>query len=124
MSSFEAEKKIEQLVTNDLNPTLSTIDILSSLKLINHFSKEIKDAGDNLTPELKLAQEELKYLQLGASAVQSSAASSQRIGTGLSGAMSEMVYKGIIDNVLNGDKGKALKVDLNSSMAAIDTVVT
>ena len=36
MSSFEAERKLEQLVTNDLNPQLSTIDILSSLKLISH----------------------------------------------------------------------------------------
>ena len=62
MSSFEAEKKIEQLISNDLNPQLSTIDILSSLKLISHFEQKIADGDDN--PSTSIAKEELKYLGL------------------------------------------------------------
>ena len=126
MSSFEAERKLEQLVTNDLNPQLSTIDILSSLKLISHFEGKISDGDDN--PTTKIAKEELKYLGLAMKALNDNPALSTRFGHGFSGAMavsgllkqrqSERVYKNIIDGVL--DDGGDVGLDLDTSVARIN----
>ena len=126
MSSFEAEKKIEGLIANDLSPQLSTIDILSSLKLISHFESKIAENDDN--PTTKIAKEELKYLGLAMTALNDNPALSQRFGHGFSGAMavsgllkqrqSERVYKNIIDGVL--DTGTAQGLDLNSSVARVN----
>ena len=127
MSSFEAEKKLEGLIANDTAPQLSTIDILSSLKLISHFESKIEDGDRN--PTTAIAKEELKYLGLAMKALEGNPALSQRFGNGFSGAMavsgllkqrqSERVYKNIIDGVL--DSGSAVGLDLNTSVARVNT---
>ena len=125
MSSFEAERKIESLIANDLSPQLSTIDVLSSLKLISHFEGKIQEGSD--TPTTKIAKEELKYLGLAMSALENNPSLSQRFGSGFSGAMavsgllkqrqSERVYKQIIDGVLDSGTGQT---DLDTSVAKVN----
>jgi hypothetical protein len=115
MSSFEQEKKLEQLITNDTTPTMSTIDILSSLKLINHFESR---SGDD-TASQKIANEELKYLRAGMGALQSNPSLTSRFGSGWQGAMavagllkqkqSERVYDKIIGDILEANE--SLKLD-------------
>jgi len=123
--SYESEKKIESLIANDLNPQLSTIDILSSLKLISHFEQKIADNDES--PSTSIAKEELKYLGLAMKALNDNPALTTRFGSGMSGAMavsgllkqrqSERVYKTIIDGVLDTDSGG---LDLNSSVAKVN----
>ena len=109
MSSFEAEKKIEGLIANDLSPQLSTIDVLSSLKLISHFEEKIE--ADDTNPTTKIAKEELKYLGLAMKALEDNPSLTQRFGSGFSGAImavsgllkqrqSERVCRSIIDKVI------------------------
>lgn len=123
--SYESEKKLEQLVSNDLNPQLSTIDILSSLKLISHFEQKIADGDEN--PSTSIAKEELTYLGLAMKALNDNPALTTRFGSGMSGAMavsgllkqrqSERVYKKIIDDVLDiKDSG----LELNTSVLKVN----
>ena len=111
--SYSAEKKIEQVVVNDQNPSMTTIDILASLKSINHFQSIIDDKkGNGLTGAEKIAQHELKYLSMGADAIGSDGIWRERFGGGLQGAMamsellkareSERVTKQLLDEQLGG----------------------
>jgi hypothetical protein len=106
-NSFEGQQKISQLITNDVsaqNP--STIDILSSLKLIGHF----EDAGVQKTVAGQIAQKEIEYLKLGMTAIQSNPALSNKFGNGFSGSMavaqllkqkqSERIYDDIMNSIL------------------------
>ena len=52
MSSYESEKKLENLISNDTSPQLSTIDILSSLKLISHFEQKIDEGDSSATTQI------------------------------------------------------------------------
>lgn len=81
--SFESQQKLEQLIVNDTSPQLSTVDVLSSLKLIGHF----EDPANQKGPTGKIAQEELKYLQAGMLALEANPALSGKFGKGFSGAM-------------------------------------
>ena len=115
-SSYDAQQKLNQLIANDTTPNMSTIDILSSLKLINHFEQKVADADDN--PSTKIAKEELKYLSLGMKALDSNPALTSRFGSGFQGAMaisgllkakqSERVYNEIIDGILDSDPSTLL----------------
>jgi hypothetical protein len=129
-NSFDSQQKLEQLITNDTTPSMSTIDILSSLKLINHFEDKIK--ADDKSASTQIAHEELRYLKLGMESLKSNPSLSNRFGSGFEGAMAitsllkqrqaERVYEGIINKVLDGDA--SLNVDvvtkrLNGEGAAI-----
>ena len=126
MASYDSEKKLESLISNDLSPQLSTIDILSSLKLIGHFEEKITSDPD--APTSKIAAEELKYLGLAMKALNDNPALSTRFGNGFSGAMavsgllkqrqSERVYKNIIDSVL--DTGVKEGLDLDTSVSRVN----
>ena len=113
--SYSAEKKIEQVVVNDQNPSMTTIDILASLKSINHFQSIIDDKRVQNTPLTgaeMIAQHELKYLSMGANAIGSDGIWRERFGGGLQGAMamsellkareSERVTKKLLDDQLGG----------------------
>ena len=111
--SYSAEKKIEQVVVNDQNPSMTTIDILASLKSINHFQSILDDKkGNGLTGAEKIAAHELKYLSMGAEAIGSDGIWRERFGGGLQGAMamsellkareSERVTKQLLDEQLGG----------------------
>lgn len=124
MASYEAEKKIEGLISNDLSPQLSTIDILSSLKLISHFEEKIQAKDPN--PSTKVAKEELKYLGLAMKALEDNPALTSRFGSGFSGAMavtgllkqrqSERTYKRIIDDILDTEAA----TQLDTSVARVN----
>ena len=113
--SYSAEKKIEQVVVNDQNPSMTTIDILASLKSINHFQSIIdgkRAQNTPLTGAEMIAQHELKYLSMGANAIGSDGIWRERFGGGLQGAMamsellkareSERVTKKLLDDQLGG----------------------
>jgi hypothetical protein len=129
-NSFEGQQKISQLITNDVsaqNP--STIDILSSLKLIGHF----EDAGVQKTVAGQIAQKEIEYLKLGMQAVQNNPALSNKFGNGFSGAMavsqllkqkqSERIYDDIMNSILETSttfkKDNVIKTLNSGSGAAI-----
>ena len=133
-SSFDAQQKLEALITNDTAPSMSTIDILSSLKLIEHWEGKIKGSpGD---PSAKIAKEELKYLSAAMRAMDSNPALTNRFGSGFQGAMAissllkqkqaERVYDNIITKVLD-QTGSGLemssvlgKVNAGSSAGAVN----
>ncbi len=114
--SYSAEKKIEQTIVNDVNPSMTTIDILASLKSINHFQDILdKKKGANLTGAEKIAAHELKYLNMGAQAVGEQGLWRERFGGGLQGAMamaellkqreSERITKALLDQHLEKNGG-------------------
>ena len=105
-SSFDAQQKLEALITNDTAPSMSTIDILSSLKLIKHWEDDT-----STTASSKIAKEELKYLNAAMNAMDKTPALTNRFGSGFQGAMAissllkqrqaERVYNKIIEDVLD-----------------------
>jgi hypothetical protein len=117
-NSFDSQQKLEQLITNDTTPSMSTIDVLSSLKLINHFEEKI--TADDKSASTLIAKEELKYLTLGMKALENNASLTNRFGSGFEGAMAitsllkqrqaERLYEGIINKVL--DQDPTLSVDV------------
>jgi hypothetical protein len=104
MSTYEQNQKLAQMVTNDTTPTMSTIDVLSSLKLIKGF-QETKDEDNSAQ---KIANEELKYLDLAMKSINNHPELSSKFGTDFSGAMaltgllkqqqSKRVYEDIFNN--------------------------
>jgi len=112
-SSFDQQQKLNQLIAGENDPNMTTIDILSSLKLINHFENQIKNNDDNAST--LIAQEELKYLNAGMKALKNNPALSSRFGSGFQGAMSiagllktkqsERVYDSIIGKILDDNVG-------------------
>ena len=118
-SSFDAQQKLEALITNDTTPSMSTIDILSSLKLIEHWEGRTK-AANPADPSAKIAKEELKYLSAAMQAMGNNPALTNRFGSGFQGAMAissllkqkqaERVYNKIIEGVLD-QKDSGLELD-------------
>jgi hypothetical protein len=112
-SSFDQQQKLNQLIAGENDPNMTTIDILSSLKLISHFETQIDEGKDNATAAI--AQEELKYLNAGMKALKTNPALSSRFGSGFQGAMSiagllktkqsERVYDSIIGKILDDNIG-------------------
>ena len=108
--SYAQQKQLESLVSNDLTPQMSTIDILSSLKLIGHW--ENPDNANTVAG--KIAQKELEYLKLGFTAVQQNPALSQKFGNNFQGglavsqllktAQAERIYTKLIGQVLDSNK--------------------
>jgi hypothetical protein len=109
MSTYEQNQKLAQMVTNDTTPTMSTIDVLSSLKLIKGF-QETKDEDNSAQ---KIANEELKYLDLAMKSINNHPELSSKFGTDFSGAMaltgllkqqqSKRVYEDIFNNILENN---------------------
>ena len=97
---------------------MTTIDILASLKSINHFQDILntkKATGKELTGAEKIAGHELKYLNMGAQAVGENGIWRERFGGGLQGAMamaellkqreSERITKALLDDHLEKHGG-------------------
>ena len=105
-NSYESQQKLNSLVANDVTPQLSTVDVLSSLKLISHF--ESPDVRKTVAGEI--AQKEIEYLKLGFQAVRDNPALSDKFGNGFQGGMAvasllkakqaERVYDDIIGKIL------------------------
>ena len=118
-SSFDAQQKLEALITNDTTPSMSTIDILSSLKLIEFWEGKTKGVNP-VDPSAKIAKEELKYLSAAMQAMGNNPALTNRFGSGFQGAMAissllkqkqaERVYNKIIEGVLD-QKDSGLELD-------------
>ena len=116
-SSFDSQQKLEALITNDTTPSMSTIDILSSLKLIDHWEGKIKAKDTGASTQV--AKEELKYLNAAMKAMSTNPALTNRFGSGFQGAMAissllkqkqaERVYDRIITGVLE-QEGSGLKL--------------
>jgi hypothetical protein len=96
--------KIQQNVGGDVTKTLSTIDVLSSLKAINYFT----DTNNKVEPTVKsIADNELKYLSRAMKAISESPALSIKFGNGFEGALGvasllkqrvgEQYYNAILD---------------------------
>ena len=108
-SSFDSQQKLEALIAQDTTPNMSTIDILSSLKLIEHWEGKIKGEPEN--PTAQIAKEELKFLNAAMTAMKQTPALTNRFGSGFQGAMAissllkqkqaERVYDNIISQVLD-----------------------
>jgi hypothetical protein len=79
---FTAQKQLESLMTGDTTPNMSTVDILSSLKLLNNIM-EI----DKASPVYRVANEETKYLSAAMHAISSNQMLSDKFGSGFQGSM-------------------------------------
>jgi hypothetical protein len=134
MASYEQNQKLAQMITNDTTPQMSTIDVLSSLKLIKGF-QETK--GDENSAQ-KIANEELKYLDLAMKSISNHPELSAKFGSDFSGAMaltgllknrqSQRVYEDIFNNILetNTDTNlasvkKRIGADSTSAKGAISS---
>ena len=125
-SSFDAQQKLEALITNDTTPSMSTIDILSSLKLIEFWEGKTKGANP-VDASAKIAKEELKYLSAAMKAMGNNPALTNRFGSGFQGAMAissllkqkqaERVYNKIIEGVL---EQKDSGLDIGSVYAKVN----
>ena len=127
--------RIQQNIGGDVTKTLSTIDVLSSLKAINYFANpEFK--GD---PTVKaIAENELSYLRKAMEAIKESPALSMKFGNGFEGALGvasllkqkvgENYYNKILDpyastidnkelNSLLTDKQKQAGINLDGNLA-------
>lgn len=106
--SFAKQKFLEDSFAGDVTPTMSTIDILSSLKLLNQTKELIKSDVD--APLAKIADEEIKYLDAAMHALTKNPLFRDKFGSGFSGAMqlsgllkahhSKMVYDKIMDDTI------------------------
>ena len=75
--------KIQQTIGGDVTKTLSTIDVLSSLKAVNFFAR-----GENVDPVVKaIADKEIEYLKLAMKAIAEQPALSMKFGNGFEGAL-------------------------------------
>jgi len=121
-SSYENQLKLQQLIDNNTTPGQSTIDILSSLKLISYF----EDSKNASTAAGTVAQEEIKWLKAGMSALKDNPALTNRFGSGFEGAVaisnllkqksSECVYDSILEGVLESKASGDLGLDLASAL--------
>ena len=127
--------KIQQNIGGDVTKTLSTIDVLSSLKAINYFANpEFK--GDATVKAI--AENELSYLRKAMEAISESPALSMKFGNGFEGALGvasllkqkvgENYYNKILDpyastidnkelNSLLTDKQKQAGINLDGNLA-------
>lgn len=83
--AYTAQKSLEALVTGDVTPNLSTIDVLSSLKLLG----SVNDIANN-TPNVglrKMIGAETKYLTSAMELLSSNRVLQDKFGNGLQGAM-------------------------------------
>ena len=112
--SNDKMKQIERAVANDTAPSLSSVDVLSSLKLFGTLRKQLNDE-DISNAEKKIISEELKYLDAAMVAVSNNPILSHRFGGGFGASMavaellkerqSERIYNDVIDKALEGYKG-------------------
>ena len=112
--SNDKMKQIERAVANDTAPSLSSVDVLSSLKLFGTLRKQLSDT-DISSAEKAIIAEELKYLDAGMIAVSKNPILSHKFGGGFSGCMavaellkernSQRIYNKVIDDALQGYKG-------------------
>ena len=110
--SFAKQKFLEDSFTGDVTPTMSTIDILSSLKLLNQ-TKELINSGGEDDPLAKIAGEEIKYLDAAMHALTKNPLFKDKFGSGFNGAMqlsgllkahhSKMVYDKIMDDTITNN---------------------
>ena len=74
---------IQSAVVGDVNKTLSTMDVLSSLKAMDYFQK-----GGDIDPTIKrIADNELAYLKASMVAISSNPVLQTKFGNGLEGSM-------------------------------------
>lgn len=109
MSTFEQQKKIGNLIANDVTPSMTSLDILSSIKMINNITESV----NNDTPLGKIAGEELKYLNAAMKALVDNPALNQKFGTGFEASMqvaallknrnSERIYQRVLDDALESN---------------------
>lgn len=104
MATYEQNQKLAQMITNDTTPQMSTIDVLSSLKLIKGFQAS---KGDDDSAQ-KIANEELKYLDLAMKSINTHPELSAKFGSDFSGAMAltgllkSQQSKRVYENIFNG----------------------
>ena len=109
MSQNTTLKQLERSVANDTTPSLSSVDVLSSLKLFGTLKKQLVDSTSEA--EKKIIGEELKYLDSAMEAVSRNHMLSSKFGGGFGAAMavaelmkerqSERIYQHIIDKSLD-----------------------
>lgn len=128
MSAFDAQKKLEAVIANDVTPGSTSIDTLSSLKLLNSTYDLITSGDANIQ---KIAKAEIMYLNAAMSAINDNPALSMKFGTGFQAALavadqlkmrqSERVTSAILDNVLEkATLGKSNDLTLNAAIKKIN----
>lgn len=120
-AAYESQKKLEAVIANDVTPGSTSIDTLSSLKLLNSTYDLIKN-GDPAVK--KIATEEIAYINCAMEAINNNPALSMKFGSGFQAALavadqlkqrqSERVTSSILDKILesstlNGDNHLALE---------------
>ena len=108
MNTFEGQRKLHSLVTNDQQAPLTQIGTLSTLKLL----KKMDDGGETFDDIIK---SETKYLKGAALALKKSKLLQSRFGTGYNAAESlagllkleheERIYKATMDKALKDSNG-------------------
>lgn len=114
MSTYEQQKQLEQTLTRDHTPTMSSADILSSIKLIKQIKEDVI-SKDDVHPGLSwIASEELKYVDAAMTALKKNKMLSNIYGNSFEGAMklasllkshhNKKVYDTVLDGVLLNDQ--------------------
>lgn len=105
--SYAKQKMLEDAFVGDVTPVMSTIDILSSLKLLDQVE------GINDENVKQIVNEETKYLKAAMQALNENPLFRDKFGSGFNGAMqlsgllkshhSKMVYDHMMNTVIKAD---------------------
>ena len=93
-TSYQTEKSLASLISGDTTSALSTVDTLSSLKLLRDLAAESQNVNDKASIQ-KCIQNETRYLRTALHALQNVPALQNKFGQGLGAALS-------LANVLRG----------------------
>ena len=86
-TSYQTEKNLASLISGDTTSALSTVDTLSSLKLLRDLAVGSANDGDKTSIQ-QCIQTETRYLRTALKALQANPALQNKFGQGLGAALS------------------------------------
>ena len=113
-TSYQTEKNLASLISGDTTSALSTVDTLSSLKLLRDLAERSANDGDKKSIQ-QCIQTETRYLRIALKSLQANPALQSKFGQGLGAALSlanvlrekhsEKTYDAIISTALETQGG-------------------
>ena len=106
-TSYQTEKNLASLISGDTTSALSTVDTLSSLKLLRDLATDSKNPRDKASIQ-QVIQTETRYLRTAIHALQNVPALQNKFGQGLGAALSlanvlrEKHSEKTYDNIITG----------------------
>ena len=115
-TSYQTEKNLASLISGDTTSALSTVDTLSSLKLLRDLAERSANDGDKKSIQ-QCIQTETRYLRIALKSLQANPALQSKFGQGLGAALSlanvlrekhsEKTYDAIITDALTKQGGES-----------------